>query len=214
MTRFSTASGTRRRRTTRWYRVQTTRGRRHITTRSASGFHAQGRGALHGWGGNFQRPLDRALRGDEERAPRHCQHRAGEPQRGEFRATRSNAEHRRHKGRLRTYRTALLFDSPQRCPLSAEVQDSGERPDAKPACGSPRAERSAAASFPSAVNGAARRWPWLASPRTRTRPCGFSRQGRGKRFGEGASCAASSRSPRSPKEIYSSRRQAHRVCGK
>src|SRR5439155_12224060 len=73
----------------------------------------------------------------------------------------------------------------------------------------------AAASFPTTYKGAARRRPWLASPQTRTRPCGFSRQGRGKRLGERASCAASSRSPRSPKEthpFFADRRT--RVCGK
>jgi hypothetical protein len=113
------------------------------------------------------------------------------------------------------YRTALLSASPL-CPLSAEVHISGGRPAAKPACGTPRAERSADASFPSTYKGAARRRPWLASPRTRTRPCGFSRQGRGKRLGEGASCAASSRSPRSPKETHSSSfaDRRTRVCGK
>jgi hypothetical protein len=108
----------------------------------------------------------------------------------------------------------LLSASPL-CPLSAQVHVSGGRPAAKPVCGTPRAERSAAASFPSTHKGAARRRPWLASPRTRTRPCGFCRQGRGKRLGEGASCAASSRSPRSPKEthpFFADRRT--RVCGK
>ena len=71
----------------------------------------------------------------------------------------------------------------------------------------------AAEAAPSAVHGAMRRWPWLASPRTRTRPCGFSRQGRGKRVREKSEREASSRPPRSPKETHSSRRQAHRGCG-
>jgi hypothetical protein len=69
----------------------------------------------------------------------------------------------------------------------------GGRPAAKPACGTPRAERSADASFPSTYKGAARPKPWLASPRTRTRPCGFSRQGRGKRLRRRASGASQAR---------------------
>jgi group II intron reverse transcriptase/maturase len=45
-------------------------------------------------------------------------------------------------------------------------------------------------------------------------PFGFSRWGRGKRFGEGASYAVSSRSPQSPKELHPFffRRQARRAC--
>ena len=113
------------------------------------------------------------------------------------------------------FRGNFLHNDRTRAPTALRylpsVQMSGERPAAKPACGTPRAERSADASFPSTE----RRKPWLASPRARTRPCGFSRQGRGKRLGEEASCAASSRSPRSPKEthpFFADRRT--RVCGK
>ncbi len=77
----------------------------------------------------------------------------------------------------------------------------------------PQAERHAAASFPSAATGEAS--PAVAGVTTDAKrgPFGFSRWGRGKRFGEGAS--ASSRSPRSPKEthpFFADRRT--RVCGK
>jgi hypothetical protein len=51
------------------------------------------------------------------------------------------------------YRTAVLSDSPQGCSLCLRGgRDSGNDPDAKPACGTPRAGRRAAAVVPSAEN--------------------------------------------------------------
>lgn len=61
----------------------------------------------------------------------------------------------------------------------------------------------------------ARRRSWLASPRTRTRACGFSRQARGKRAREKSErVQRCSRSPRSPKETHSSPTGGARACGK
>jgi hypothetical protein len=49
--------------------MQTMPDRRHITPRSASGFHARDRGALHGWGGNFQRLVDHRITAGMKSAP-------------------------------------------------------------------------------------------------------------------------------------------------
>ena len=82
-------------------------------------------------------------------------------------------------------------DGSKACAVGAKRERGMTRPRSRSAVlRRPSAARTR--SFPSTHKSAARRKPWLASPRTRTRPCGFSRQGRGKncrgkRFGEGAS---------------------------
>jgi hypothetical protein len=121
--------------------------------------------------------------------------------------------HRRHKGRLRAIGQLCCLLA--RCVLYLRrcISAGDNRPRSRPAV--LRGPSAARTRRSPSLKGVARRKPWLASPRKRTRPCGFSRQGRGKRLGERASCAASSRSPRSPKETHSffaDRRT--RVCGK
>ena len=76
------------------------------------------------------------------------------------------------------YRTALLSDSPQGCPLSAEVQDSGERPgrEAGVRYSARRAPRGRGRCPPLLFS--ARRWPWPASPRkSNERPFALGRLG-------------------------------------
>jgi hypothetical protein len=63
----------------------------------------------------------------------------------------------------------------------------GNDPTAKPACGTPRAGRNAVAVVAHRCYFSARRWPWIASPRSRTTACGFSRQAGGKRLRRRAS---------------------------
>jgi hypothetical protein len=164
-------------------------------------------------------------------------------------STKSNSS----GGRVSTHDRTRSTDA------SAAVQRSGDRPDAKPACGTPRAGRSAAASVPStdhhgihrclgirfhateqqrgsdlaarsnAVSGVTRVPPssGLATDDKRG-PFGFSRWGRGKRFGEASERSEARGSPRSDRSsILSSffrrqaqqrqhffRRQAHRVSVK
>jgi hypothetical protein len=158
----------------------------HITTRSASGSHARDRGALLGWDENFQRPMDRRITAGMKSAPHGT---AGATRanisRGEFRAKRSNAG---------TVGSKAFADG---------AKAVGNDPDAKPVCGTPQAERHAAAVVALRFNGAARRkpWPGLATDDKRG-PFGFSRWGRGKR---------GSPSPRiSEGDTFSfARRQAH-----
>ena len=127
---------------------------------------------------------------------------------GKFLTRDSNCGHRRQKGHLRATKPAVAF--------------SGD--GAKGAGDDQPRSRSAVLRRPSAARlrrspppkTAARHQPDLASPRTRSRPCGFSRHGRGEAEGRGSERSERAQrrlaSPRSPQEtpsFFADRRTAY-----
>jgi hypothetical protein len=99
------------------------------------------------------------------------------------------------------YRTALLSDSPQGCPLSAEVQDSGERPGREAGVwySARRAPRGRGRCPPLLLLGASLFVARIPTEVER-RPAALADRPEARGFGEERASAARSRSPQSPKD--------------